>query len=110
MVSTVPNKMVTLAYTQNSYGTKTLETLIKTHRRVLGTSNLAYIVLLVQGRISPNTGLSICPLAVVVVICTAVIFPYGGLVDVYPWDGLPFHILYLEEAIFPVASIYGNLR
>ena len=50
--STVPKKMATGSFTHNSLRTKTLKTLIKTHRKLLKTSNLAYTILLVQERIS----------------------------------------------------------
>ena len=50
--STVPKKMATGSFTHNSLRTKTLKTLIKMHRKLLKTSNLAYTILLVQERIS----------------------------------------------------------
>ena len=58
---------------------KTIKTLIKTHRKVLKTSNLTYTMLLVQGRISQKYGFQMCLLAVlgsqgIVVKCTATIF------------------------------------
>ena len=44
-------------FTHNSKHTKTLKTpLVKTHRKVLKTSNLAYTMLLVQGQISHKYG------------------------------------------------------
>ena len=61
---------------------KTLKMLIKTHRKVLKTSNLAYTMLLVLGQIYQKIRLSVCPMAVlgsqgIVVKCTAAMV--GGL-------------------------------
>ena len=59
---------------------------IKMHRKVLKSLNLAYAMLLVQGRISQKILLSVCPLAVlglqgIVVKCTAAIFFYLTILD-----------------------------
>ena len=71
--------MATGSFTDNSKPTKTLKTVIKSHRKGLKTLNLAYTMLLVQGRISQKKWLSMCLLAVlglqgVVVKCNADIF------------------------------------
>ena len=50
--STVLKKMATGSFTHNSLRTKTLKTLIKTHRKLLKTSNLANTILLVKEIIS----------------------------------------------------------
>ena len=58
--------MGTGKFTHNSWYTKTLKTLLKTHIKVLKTSNLAYTMLLVQGRILQQMWFSMCPMAVLV--------------------------------------------
>jgi len=52
--STVPKKMATGTFTHiySSQRTQTLKTLIKTQRKALKTSNLAYGMLLAQGQIN----------------------------------------------------------
>ena len=84
----VPKDMVTSTITHNSQRTKSLKTLIKMHSNVLKTSNLAYVMLLEQGRVFRKTWFCVCKLAVsgsqgIVVKCTAAtdLFPYNGLVN-----------------------------
>ena len=49
--TTVPKKMVTGTFTHNSKRTKIIKPLIKTHRKDLKTSNFAYTISLVQGKL-----------------------------------------------------------
>ena len=77
--STVRKKMATGTFTHYSYRTKILKPLIKTHRKGLNTSNLAYTMSLVRGKFCKNMAFYVCLLTVlvsqgVVVKCTTAIF------------------------------------
>jgi len=71
--------MATGTFTHNSYRTKNLTILIKTYKKVLKSSNLAYTMSLVQGQILRKYSFPCAQWAVlgsqgIVVKCTAAIF------------------------------------
>ena len=74
--------MATGTFTAQFLAHENPKKLIKTHRKVLKTSNLAYTMLLVQGRISQKYGFQMCLLAMLGlqgIVYRRHLFSYGGL-------------------------------